>query len=473
MLPYAVNENRHENAYYALERLENLKTDIEAAAGTMVAARAALAKHMGEGNTAKARDMYETLKNLREKLAGRISPARLHLAETGEDGLAAHAGKLAALLAAYNLMTKDYSMLLKAFSAFAAELPEHKTVSASVIGRLMNRVRMGYYPTDPENISHIIRAIAFPQDIVTNLFDPCCGEGKALKQIAVGHGCFTYGIELDEGRAGAAQDELHRVGFGSFFYSRVSREAFHLVFLNPPYLSVTAENGGRTRDEKKFLIESLPHLMKGGLLVYIVPCYRLTPDICRILADNLSDISVHRFTDAEFKKHNQVAVTGLRKERGNGTEEAAALFELACDASRIPDIGRIEDGRYPLPPREQKVAIFKGAVFNERELARQLKKSTGFEDMLCVKSSSGKTRRPPLPFSIGQLGLIGGSGLLNGLIECDTPHIIKGRIVKEVKSESEDFHNETGDLVSTEIRETVGNKMIFNILTPNGYRSLT
>jgi hypothetical protein len=367
-------------------------------------------------------------------------------------------------------MTKDYTAFSGALSAFATSLPEHKTVNAAVIGRLMNRVRMGYYPTDPENISHIIRAVAFPAGIVTNLFDPCCGEGKALKQIAVGHGCITYGIELDEGRALAAQDELHRVGFGSFFYGRVSREAFHLVFLNPPYLSVTTENGGRTRNEKKFLIESLPHLMKGGLLIYIVPHYRLTPDICRILADNLYDISVHRFTD---KEHSQVAVTGLRKERGNGAEEAAALFGLACDASRIPDIGLIEDGRYPLPPRGQKVAIFKGAVFNERELARQLKNSPGFTDMLAVKSSSDKTGRPPLPFSIGQLGLIGGSGLLNGLIECDTPHIIKGRIVKEVKSDSEDFHDETGGLVSTEIRETVGNRMVFNILTPNGYRSLT
>lgn len=37
------------------------------------------------------------------------------------------------------------------------------------------------------------------------------------------------------------------------------------------YLSVLSENGGRSRDEKRFLIESIPLLMMGGLLIYIVP----------------------------------------------------------------------------------------------------------------------------------------------------------------------------------------------------------
>lgn len=43
-------------------------------------------------------------------------------------------------------------------------------------------------------------------------------------------------------------------------------------------------------------------------------------------------------------------------------------------------------------------------------------------------------KSPPLPLSIGQAGLIGGSGLINGLMECDYPHIIKGRIVKEKRT---------------------------------------
>ena len=83
--------------------------------------------------------------------------------------------------------------------------------------------------------------------------------------------------------------------------------------MNPPYLSVINENGGRSRREKRFLIESLPTLMYGGLLIYVIPYYRLTADICRILVDNFDDLSVWRFTDSEFKQFKQVAICSYEK----------------------------------------------------------------------------------------------------------------------------------------------------------------
>jgi hypothetical protein len=468
-----MNEARREaGAYYALETLGNLKAGILALAETMAANRAALARHAEGGVTEKARGYYEMLRDGREKLVSHINESRLFLLEIGEDSLAAHAERLVSGLGTFNLMTKDYGALADALAAYAGKLPGHSAASAKTIGRCMNIVKMGHYPTDPVNLSHIMKAIAFPNGVTTNLLDPCCGEGKALKQIAVGNNCFAYGVELDESRALAAQNELHRVGFGTFFHSRISRDAFHLIFLNPPYLAVMSEGGGRIRDEKRFLVESMPHLMTEGLLIFIIPYYRLTPDICRILADNLSRVSVRRFTDPEFKKFNQVAVMGLRKERGACPEEAAALSELAYAPGNIPRVTEIKESLYVLPARGQKVALFKGAVFNERELARQLKNSTCFDDLIAAKSLSDAIRRPPLPFSVGQLGLIGGSGLLNGLIECDEPHIVKGRIVKTVRSESTPNHNKNGDLVSTEVTETTGNKMVFGILSRDGYRSL-
>lgn len=71
------------------------------------------------------------------------------------------------------------------------------------------------------------------------------------------------------------------------------------------------------------------------------------------------------------------------------------------------------------------------------------------------------------------MGLIGGSGLINGLMECEYPHIIKGRIVKERHTVTEENRGPNNRLMSTEIRETIFNRMIFNILTPSGFRSLT
>ena len=190
--------------------------------------------------------------------------------------------------------------------------------NAAVIGRLMNNVKLGYYPTDPEHIAYILRGIQFPEGVTTNLLDPCCGCGRALRQIAQGNNCFTYGVELDESRAEEAQPRLHRVGFASFLFSRISPEAFHLLFLNPPYLSVLNKSGSKARHEKRFLTESLFYLMYGGLLIYVIPYYRLTPDICHILCDNFDDLSVWRFTGKEFQKFKQVAVFGIRKHRASG-----------------------------------------------------------------------------------------------------------------------------------------------------------
>ena len=82
-------------------------------------------------------------------------------------------------------------------------------------------------------------------------------------------------------------------------------------------------------------------------------------------------------------------------------------------------------------------------------------------------------KRPLLPLSISQIGLVGGSGMINGLIECDSPHIIKGRIVKVVRTESEERYDHAGKRMGEEIHETISNKMIFNILTPTGFKALT
>ena len=157
-------------------------------------------------------------------------------------------------------MSTGYKSVYEALSRFASSLPVGQKTNAAVAGRLMNNIKLGYYPTDPDNIDLLLRGIKFPEGVTTNLLDPCCGCGKALRQLAQGNNCYAYGVELDESRAEEAQTRLHRVGFGSFFHSSISREAFHLLFLNPPYLSVINESGGRSRHEKRFLIESLPAL---------------------------------------------------------------------------------------------------------------------------------------------------------------------------------------------------------------------
>lgn len=463
---------RSENRYYAIERLSQLQNQIVHLTQGMVIQRARVEKFRQKDLTS-ARDTYSELQRTRRQLCQAIAEAQPLLMETEEYRTAAVAEKLRTGLSGFNLMSNTYKPVYDTLSAFASAFPVNETTNAAVVGRLMNNIRMGYYPTDPANIALILRGVRFPEGVVTNLLDPCCGCGKALRQIAQGNGCYTYGVELDENRAEEAQTRLHRVGFGSFFHSMISREAFHLMFLNPPYLSVLNESGGRARHEKRFLIESLSCLTYGGLLIYIIPYYRMTPDICRVLMDNFDDISVWRFTDKEFQRFKQIAVFGVRKHRDVEPQDTLALEQYALHPAGIPSLETLPEGRYALPGTPLEVRVFKGEKFNQKELEQQLRRSASFTQMMARSELDSGAKRPLLPLSISQIGLIGGSGMINGLIECDTPHIIKGRIIKVKRQETEETFSARGKHMGSEVKETISNKMIFNVLTPNGFKALT
>ena len=457
---------------YALERLRGLQREVPQLTQAMVLCRARVEQHRNT-DLAAARDEYNDLQNARKRLAEALGEVQLLLMEVEEYHLAANAGQLKEGLLGFDLLSNTYRPVYDALNGFAARLPVDGTTNAQVVGRLMNNIKMGYYPTDPDNISLILKGVQFPEGVTTNLLDPCCGCGKALRQMADGNNCYTYGVELDGARADEAQTRLHRVGFGSFFFSQVSANAFHLLFLNPPYLSVLNESGGRARHEKRFLIESLGTLALGGLLVYVIPYYRLTPDICRVLTDNFENLSLWRFTDAEFKKFKQAAILGTRKKRDVVPQDTQWLEWFSTHPGSIPCLTELPEGRYALPAKPLEVKTFRGEKFNKKELERQLGRSDSFQRMMARSELDSGVKRPPLPLSISQIGLIGGSGLINGLIECDTPHVIKGRIVKVTRNETEEQFDAKGRHTGAELHETITNKMIFNILTPNGFKALT
>ena len=147
---------------------------------------------------------------------------------------------------------------------------------------------------------------------------------------------------------------------------------------------------------------------------------------------------------------------------------AKKLSEYMLDADKIPLITDLPKACYEMPAAMKKVELFKGAVFNVSELADQLKKSPSIECLFEESTLDNRERRPLLPLNLSQVGLVGASGMMNGLVECDTPHIIKGRIVKEKKTK---IGTEDEDGAMT-VREITSNRLIFNVLTPTGLKSL-
>lgn len=421
------------------------------------------------GGTAELRQIAQHL----QQLVSALREAALLLEEAGLHDAAAYTAQLGAATGAFHIRTEDYSRFTAAFSNWlrrmAPLLPdtETQTVDAAVIGRLMNQVRLGYYPTEAAHVSWIKNALGFPEGKAVNLLDPCCGEGDALHLLGDGEDAVTYGAELDESRAEAAQNMLDHVAIGSYYFARISRSAFHLLFLNPPYLQIY----GGARSEKRFLGESYDHLMMGGVLVYIIPYYRLTEDVCRFLAAHFDRLMAYRFCGAEFQKFRQVAVLGVRKPRAENPRMAELLGMVSLHPDKLPTLDHIVPASYPLPDAEKVVSLFQGAQFNVRELAGQMHR---MGSMLPKRSAlDGQEKRPPLPLTIGQIGLVGGSGLINGLIECDTPHVIKGQVIKSTRRRTGDQYDECDGATTTEIIETTSNKMVFNLLTPDGVKLLT
>ena len=450
-------------SYYVLEKFAEMSRRLSSIIEAMPIKRKAIDIYTKKNQVQRAKDIYTDLVQLKSKLLDTVRQLRLLFSESDMDESAEFSNRLYASVTSFNLMTPDYTKLISAAEVLKEAIPHTENANAKLIGRLMNNVKMGYFPTDIAHVRVIKNALKFP-DCSVNLLDPCCGCGLALATLAMNAKAVTFGMEIDEARGLDAEAKLDRVGFGSYFHSSISREAFHGLFLNPPYLNVIGENGVKARSEKRFLVESIHHLMADGVLMYIIPYYRLTYDICRVLCDNFSNLSVYRFSDSEFSKYKQILVMGIKKSKEDGGKQAEVLSQYAMLPEKIPMIHTLKPESYALPEITKKVDLFKGARFNLGELQRQLAVSKSINVLFEKSRIDSMEKRPLLPLNIGQVGLIGGSGLINGYVDCDNPHIIKGRVIKEVKRRE---NEEMGTLTETRV-----NRMLFHILTPEGLKRL-
>ena len=175
---------------YALDQLAQLQAQIMQSAQGMVVQRARIEKYR-QSDLAAARDTYTELERIRTHLVERLTASQLFLLEMEEYPLASAADQLRRGLAGFQLMSTGYKPVYEALAKFTASFPTGQKTSAAIVGRLMNNIKLGYYPTDPGNISLLLRGIHFPEGVTTNLFDPCCGCGKALRQLAQGNNCCT------------------------------------------------------------------------------------------------------------------------------------------------------------------------------------------------------------------------------------------------------------------------------------------
>jgi 16S rRNA G966 N2-methylase RsmD len=309
--------------------------------------------------------------------------------------------------------------------------------------RISGRMKMGYYPTPARVVEQIRKCLSFPREPFTAL-DPCCGEGLALEQVVTGTQAVTYGVELDQHRAEAAETRVQNVLKCGIEETRIAHQSCSLLFLNPPYDEATLEEDADTkteRQEKAFLRMTEPYLNTGGVLVYIVPQTRLNRGIARLLASRFEKIQVFRFPDPEYADFRQVVMFGVRK-LGNSLDEGLALKLQNVPNRKLKPLAETATAPYLVPPSGP-LKLFRSTVIDPEELERQMGQSPLWRRLQAMTTRSElQVPRPPLPLHSGHLGLLLAAGKLDGMVgEGPDLHVVKGKVSKVV-SKVEEYKGE-------------------------------
>ncbi len=309
--------------------------------------------------------------------------------------------------------------------------------------RIAGRMKMGYYPTPERVVDYIKSCLSFPAGPFPAL-DPCCGEGLALEQLLSGTQAISYGVELDQQRAGEAESRIQNLLKCGIEETRIAHYSCSLVFLNPPYDEVIREEDAYTKTERQenaFLRMTVPYLVPGGVLVYIIPQTRLSRGIARLLASRFEGVQIFRFPDPEYDDFKQVVVFGVRK-AGNFLDEAMALKLQDVPNRDLKPLSESATAPYLVPPAAP-LKLFRSTVVDPEELEKQMGLSPLWRRLDALTTSNElQMPRPPLPLHSGHLGLLLAAGKLDGMVgEGPDLHVVKGK-VRKVVSKVEEYRGE-------------------------------
>jgi len=311
--------------------------------------------------------------------------------------------------------------------------------------RLAAQAKMGYYPTPPSVVPFIKDFLIRAGKGNIRLLDPCAGEGTALKQIGEMLSAETYGIELDKERGNIAKENLTLCLITDYQATRISNQAFSLLYLNPPYdwAIRNDEVSASERYERTFLRNTARYLIAGGVLVYLIPQGRLDKTIAKVLAYRFKDVRVFRFPKQEYEAYKQIVLFGVLKKRAELDDELTQyLTEVGHCKAIVPFLGRSEC-KYIVPPSPSvKNFVFRTTRIDPSELEIEVK-TYGLSEKInrLVKPLTLSERiKPIMPLRQGHLAQLLACGMMNGVvfdIDGRNPLVVKGITRKEVETRTE------------------------------------
>jgi len=324
--------------------------------------------------------------------------------------------------------------------------------------RLMAQAKCGYYPT-PESITPMIaRHLTRSEEGPIRILDPCAGEGTALALLGGSLNAETYGIEIDRQRGEKAKQVLTKCLVTDYQDTRISHQAFSLLFLNPPYDWAARDDQIETseRYELTFLRDCLKYLCPSGLLVYLIPQRRLDNRIAKILAHRFEDLGVFRFPEDEYLAFKQVVIFGRLKAKAETDPDVAEfLVKVGRGEAIVPYLEAESTRTYLVPHSPAKGRfIFQGRDIDPQELAREIERyglCDRFKELTRPLEASQRIR-PIMPLRHGHLAQILACGLMNGIVrdrDEGNPLLVKGRTRKETETRVE-VHEEVEKHIATD-----------------------
>ena len=311
------------------------------------------------------------------------------------------------------------------------------------------------------------------------IFSPQCGDGANEKAIAdmLKHrypslNVKTYGLEEEGNGVADAKTKLTKVIKGGLRGATISNEVFDMVFLNPRItVNTSMKEDGKLYDtnEDVLLKNSLRYLKDGGLFVYTIPYYALTPSMKLYLSKWLQDYVVLQQYDTNQDSRNEmkfITIMGRKEYNPSYSDTFTALGFLNYET-----LNKDTTIKYELNLQDAEIKLFRGSVLDDEEID-SLIMSDGlyeefFKDVQYVYDAADT--RPLLPFNIGQIGLILSSGSLDGVVEeaNGVKHVIKGMTVKESDTVTESSVDARGNAI-TESTTTVRNKVQISAFGADG-----
>lgn len=306
----------------------------------------------------------------------------------------------------------------------------------------------------------------FKSQLCEDLFESISNNQKNI---------LCYGLEYEEARAERAKKYAERIIRGNLKGCRISNNAFDIIISCPKLFADLKNNMSMSmlyKNERKEFNQMFSYLRSGGIMIFVLPYFRIHKDICKIISSQFEKVQIIKGYDDYEKENGLVYIIGQKKDKKDFNLDIYNKLRRCCNYDSIKELNEIETIKYTLPADNRQIDIFKGSMIDEVELLNIAQKSgciDNFFEKQKVNKIGDTEIKPLLPFNIGQIGLVLTSGCLDGIIQEDEEncHLVKGRVVKTSDKQRE--------IINGEVHEKIinNNKVEINVLLPDGsYKTL-